>query len=237
MQPPQPYLARLEDVELYHNRYAQFNFELVSPNLVTFEAGQYTSVKVSPQGERRSYSICSVPDVTHQIQLLVDLKPMGVGSLFMKNLHYGDQVEMLMPMGRFVIPENLPYEHLVYIATGSGITPFKSMIEDQLRVKQTTKQVTLHWGMHGIDDLFWLEYWQELATNYPNFHFHPVISEAPPEWTLCRGRVTDCLSVHTLPANAAFFLCGNQRMIDDVTKFLTETKQLDSACVFTEKFY
>ena len=237
MQPPQQHIARLEDVELHSSRYAQFYFELVQPNELNFEAGQYVSIKVSQIGERRSYSICNSPEIKHGFELLVDLKPMGVGSQFMKNLRFGDQIEILAPMGHFVVPENLQQEHLVYIATGSGVTPFRSMIEDQLRNKRSTRQITLHWGLRSAEDLFWLELWEDLMTNFPNFHFHPVLSQAPDDWTLCRGRVTDCLSVHTLPANAAYFLCGNQQMITDATQFLTTQRSVDPSLVFTEKFY
>lgn len=237
MQPPQKFIARFEELELYNSRFAEFSFELIEPNELIFEAGQYVSLKVSPLGERRSYSMCSTPDVSNGFQTLIDLQPMGVGGHYLKNLTFGDTVELLAPMGQFVVPADITQEHLVFVATGSGVSPFRSMIEDQLRLKQTTKKITLHWGMRHADELFWLDIWQDLVDAFPNFQFHPVLSDAPDEWTLCRGRVTDCLKVHQLPANAAYFLCGNQRMITEVTEFLTQEMQIPATDVHTEKFY
>jgi len=125
---------------------------------------------------------------------------------------------------------------LVFVATGAGIAPFKSMIEDQLRNKQDQRQITLHWGMRQPKSLLWLEEWQELVEAFPNFHFHPVLSKAPEAWTLCRGRVTDCLSIHQLPTSAAYFLCGSKAMIEDTTNVLTQ-KGVSKELILLEKFY
>ena len=236
MTSPQTYTARLEEKLPHNNRFTQFSFELIEPHRLKFQAGQYISIKIFDQGERRSYSICSTPDNQHQFDLLVDCFPGGPGVKFLQSLEFGAEVEVLAPMGQFMVPEDLTADHLVFVATGSGVAPFKSMIEDQLRNKQNQRQITLHWGMRQAADLFWLEEWEELAEAFKNFHFHPVLSQAPDAWTLCRGRVTDCLSVHQLPTNAAYFLCGNQAMIQDVANLLTG-QRIDKKLILTEKFY
>jgi NAD(P)H-flavin reductase len=233
---PQRYRARLEDAEFYNERYVRYEIELVEPNQITFIPGQYVSMRVTERGDRRSYSICNTPDELHGFKLLVDLKPMGPGSQYLKSLKFGDELDVLAPLGQFVVPDNAPQDHLVFIATGSGIAPFKSMIEDQLRTKQTTKQITLFWGMRYAEELFWLDDWQDLVEAYPNFRFHPVISQAPDEWTLCKGRVTDCLNVHALPENALYFLCGNKPMVADATALLTQQKGVDPSLVLKELF-
>jgi ferredoxin-NADP reductase len=236
MIPPRTYTARLEEKLQYNDKYTQYSFELKEPYRLEFQAGQYISVKVSDRGERRSYSICSTPDNQHQFDLLIDSSPGGLGVKFFQNLEFGAEIEALAPMGKFVIPEDLLVDHLVFIAAGSGVAPFKSIIEDQLRNKQDQRQITLHWGMRHAEDLFWLEEWQDLDEVFTNFHFHPVLSQAPKTWTLCRGRVTDCLSVHERPTNAAYFLCGSQNMIQDVTAILTE-QGINQKLILTEKFY
>ncbi|MBU0576212.1 FAD-dependent oxidoreductase [Patescibacteria group bacterium] len=230
------YIAKLEE-KLQHNvKYTQFSFELIKPQHLEFQAGQYVSLKVSNKGERRSYSICSTPDNQHQFDLILDLSPGGLGSQFLQQLEFGEEVEVLAPMGQFLVPEDLPADHLVFVATGSGIAPFKAMIEDQLRNKQDQRQITLHWGMRHPEDLFWLDEWEKLDETFINFHFHPVLSQAPPAWTLCRGRVIDCLSIHARPANAAYFLCGNQTMIADVSRLLIG-QGVGKELILTEKFY
>lgn len=236
MTSPQTFTARLEEKLQHNEKYTQFSFELIEPSRIDFQAGQYISIKINEQGERRSYSICSNPDINHQFETVVDLSVGGIGCKFLSNLEFGAEVEVLAPIGRFIVPDDLNVDHLVFVATGSGITPFKSMIEDQLRNKQDQRQITLHWGMRHPEDLFWLDEWEELAEAFPNFHFHPVLSQSQAAWTLCRGRVTDCLSVHERPANAVYFLCGNQTMIGDVTTLLTG-QGVSEELILTEKFY
>lgn len=236
MIPPQTYTARLEEKLQYNDKFTQYSFELLKPHRLEFEAGQYISIKVSEQGERRSYSICSAPDTKHQLDLLIDFSPGGLGVQFFQNLEFGAEIEFLAPMGQFIMPTDLAADQLIFVATGAGIAPFKSIIEDQLRHQQDQRQITLHWGMCHPQDLFWLEQWQELDEAFPNFHFHPVLSQAPEAWTLCRGRVTDCLNVHHRPANAAYFLCGGQDMIQDTNKLLIK-KGINQKLILTEKFY
>lgn len=236
MTTPQKYTARLEEKLPHNQRFTQYSFELVEPHRLEFQAGQYASIKVSPKGERRAYSICSTPDNDHQFDLLIDTSPGGLGVQFLDSLEFGEEIEALAPMGSLIVSDDLEVDSLVFVAAGSGIAPFKSMIEDQLRNKQDQRQITLHWGMRHPEDLFWLEQWQELDEAFSNFHFHPVLSKAQKAWTLCRGRVTDCLSIHELPANAAYFLCGGKTMIQDTTNLLTQ-KGVKKELIILEKFY
>lgn len=236
MSSPQKYTAKLEDKVSLNDKFIQYSFELVEPHRIEFLAGQYVSLKVSDKGERRSYSIASTPDNNHQFDLLVDKSPSGLGVQFLENLQFGDEVEVMAPMGQLVVPADLTAEHLVFVATGSGIAPFVSIIKDQLRNKQDQRQITLHWGMRQPTDLFSLDDWQQLAETFPNFHFHPVLSQAAEAWTLCRGHVTDCLEVHELAPNAAYFLCGSQGMIQDVISTLTG-REVNPESILIEKFY
>ncbi len=236
--PAQSYRARLEDKTEYNDKYHHFSFELIEPNRLEFKAGQYLSLEVTEAGLRRSYSLSNNPQTTNQVELLVDLSPGGPGSKFFKQLEFGQEVNFLAPLGEFVVPNDLPatIDHLYFIATGSGVAPFKSMIENQLRHQGDQRQLTLHWGMRHADELFWLDEWRELTETFDNFHFHPVLSQAPEAWSLCRGRVTDCLQVHSQSPTAAYFLCGSNTMIND-TKLLLKNQAVASSNIFFEKYY
>lgn len=234
--PPQRCTARLEDKLQHNSKFTQYMFELVEPHTVPFLAGQYVSMKVSDQGLRRSYSISSSPGITHGFELLLDITPQGVGTKYLESLKFGDTVEILMPMGMFTIAEDPTEKHLVFIATGSGVAPFYSMIQDLLQEKHDPRPITLFWGLRYAEDLFWEDEFSRLSEAFPQFVFHPVLSKAVDEWPLCRGRVTDCLSVHTLPENAGYYLCGNAPMIADVSALLTQ-KGITKEHIHHEKFY
>lgn len=236
MTTPQRCTAKLADKRVHNEKFIQYMFELTLPPDITFQAGQYVSLQVSERGERRSYSICSSPEVTHGFELLIDITPQGVGTKYLDALQFGQEVNVLMPLGMFTVPENSDEDSLVLIATGSGIAPFKSMILDQLQNKQDQRQITLNWGLREVNQMFWQDEFQELAESFPNFHFHPVISKPTPEWPLCRGRVTDCLKTHEFNPKAGFYLCGNEPMVIDVKAFLAE-KGIPADHIHHEKFF
>ncbi|MBI3954411.1 hypothetical protein HY333_00025, partial [Candidatus Collierbacteria bacterium] len=103
------------------------------PDRFDFLAGQYVSLKVDEAGIRRSYSIASKPN-GKMIDLLVNVGPMGVGSRYVLGLKEGDGVEVLAPVGKFVVDESkmMNGKNKLFIATGSGIAPFRSMVMDLL---------------------------------------------------------------------------------------------------------
>lgn len=233
---PQQFTAKLSDKKVLNRKFIQYRFELVEPHSFAFVAGQYISFPVSEKGERRSYSICSTPALDHGFEVLVDVTPNGLGVKFFERLQFGDEIKALGPLGRFVIQDDPTEKGLVCIATGSGIAPFRGVIMDLLHDKKDTRDITLYWGLRHVEDLTWQDEFQTLAESFPNFHFHPVLSQAPQEWPLCRGRVTDCLNVHALPAEAGYYLCGNAMMIQDVKANL-EQKGVALQNIHHEKFY
>lgn len=236
--PPKQYRAKLEDSVQHNDKFFQYMFELVQPAEMPFIAGQYVSIKVSEKGERRSYSICSSPDISHGFELAVDISPGGLGCHYLQSMKYGDELSLLGPMGRFVIEDSppVPEPALVFIATGSGITPFRPMLLDQLRLKKDTRPIILYWGLRFETDLFWVQEFQELSQLYPNFSFHPVISRPTPAWTLCTGHVSDCLQTHGIIQPAGYYLCGNKPMIEETTALL-QSNGVAPAAIHHEKFY
>ncbi len=257
MQAPSRYTAKLEEKRVFNDKYMQLDFELVAPNEMRFTAGQYVSIKVSPDGERRSYSICSSPAIMHGFQLLIDVEPQGLGSRYLQNLELGQEIELLGPLGRFVVQDDLMLAPgafdvsapqpsvaeravaeppIVFVATGSGIAPFRSMVLDLLQEKKTTRKIILHWGMRFVEQLFWEDEFAELMESFPHFSFHPVISKPLAGWSLCSGRVTDCLRVHEQPEQAQYYLCGNAEMVTGVFEVLM-SKGVDPADIYHEKFY
>lgn len=227
--------AKLADKQVLNPKFTLMTFELVEPNLLNFDAGQYVSIQVDPQGDRRSYSICSEPSKTHAFELLIDMAPHGLGVTYLDQLQFGQEISALAPMGRFYIEENMINQPLVFVATGSGVAPFRSMILDQLQ-KQSKVPMTLYFGLRHEEDLFWQDEWQRLQTQFPNFVFHPVLSQPKQEWPLCRGRVTNCLAVHELDKTAHYLLCGNDQMIKDVSAQLQQSG-IQLTQIHHEKFY
>ena len=166
---------------------------------------------------------------------LTDLSPQGVGSQFLEKLPFGQEVNVLSPLGVFTVDDSPEEESLSFVATGAGIAPFRGMILDQLQNKHDTRDITLYWGLREADHLFWEDEFAQLADAFPNFHFHPTLSRPPVEWPLCRGRVTNCLTVHALLPKAGYYICGNRMMVEEVSALL-QTKGVLPAHIHHENF-
>lgn len=236
MTPPQKYIARVSDKYCVseNEKYVYIKFELVSPDRISFEAGQYVSIKINEAGERRSYSIASTPSDDHGFHLLVEIVEGGKGSNFLNNLVVGQEVEVLAPMGQFVVNadtsarqhintctrENVETK-LLFVATGSGIVPLWSMINDQLITKSEKRQMRLHWGMRSEDDLFFVDKLERLANEHSNFVYDVVLSKPSLEWGLCSGHVQDCLERDFGPKAGLVeweaYVCGRPEMIEAVS--------------------
>ncbi|MCB9813311.1 MAG: hypothetical protein H6772_02805 [Pseudomonadales bacterium] len=232
---PQRFIAKLTDKTDFNEKFTKYVFELDHPNEMEFESGQYVSITVDEHGDRRSYSICSNSDTKHSFELLIEHLPDGVGSNFLRNLKFGEEVDVLGPLGRFTLIHGDDCEELVFVATGSGIAPFRSMILNLLQDVGEKRPITLYWGLRYVEDLFWENEFQDLVENYENFKFHPVISRAIEEWPLCKGRVTDCLQVHDVPIKGGYYLCGSAKMIDDVNALIQE-RGVSKEDIHFEKF-
>lgn len=251
MTPPSLLTARFTDKLMYNEKYHHYRFEFYGGvTRMEFKAGQYISIQVSERGDRRSYSVTSSPENIHGFDLLLDVSPQGVGSTFLSNLAFGDSIKLIGPMGKFILdPQTDSHSKpVVFIATGSGIAPFKSMLHELLQIKQARlaqdpegsqfapREITLHWGMRHAEDLFWLDEMQDFMNSFSNFHFNPMLSQPTQDWHLSRGRVTDVLQLSSLPSEADFYICGSQTMIESVRDLLQNKGILEDK-IHYEKFY
>lgn len=234
----QHYSAKLAEKENISDRLLYLHFELVQPHRIDFDAGQYILMDIPGLEEKRQYSIASIPEMDHAIELLVDITPYGKGSKYLNNLEPGDEVSFRAPIGVFTLAPISNSSELVFIATGSGISPLRSMIHSLL-ITQNENQlpIKLFWGMRQEQDLFWEEEFYELSQQHSNFKFELILSQPSPEWHLSKGYVTDLLEAfqHNY-TSSEFYICGSTQMITSVKDYLLE-KGAGEAHIHHEKFY
>lgn len=224
---PQKFTARLSDKYFVseNGRFLYLKFELVTPDRIEFRAGQYISLKINDKGERRSYSLASTPDDYHGFHLLAEIIPGGKGSAYLSELKPGEVVEVLGPLGQFAIKNIESHVKRLFVATGSGIVPIYSMINDLLINKKESGQIRFHWGMRNQQDLFFVDNLSRLEESYPNFVFDIVLSKPEESWELCTGHVQDCLkrdfSGETLVGWEAY-VCGAPEKTESISTSLEE---------------
>lgn len=215
-------------------------FDLSFQNQYDYAAGQYVSVKVLPDGTRRSYSIASAPD-GNTVEILIDVTPDGVGSRYFLSLNVGDEVEAMGPMGIFTLASKDPKPNRMFIATGSGIAPIRAMVTESLRKKMSLGEVKLLWGMRYENDLFWQEEFVQMNREFPNFSYQVVLSKPGDHWHGECGHVGDCLRNGFIIQERnlkswEFFLCGGQEMIMETGSYLASQGVVKENIHF-EKFF
>ncbi len=232
------YKAKVSDKKIFNTKFCLLKLELMQPHRIEFRAGQYILLSVPGIDQKKHYSITSSPSMDHAVELLVDITPGGTGSGYLNQLNPGDDVEFRAPVGEFVLAEDNGEESLVFVASGSGISPIRSMILDLLENREDTRPMKLHWGLRYVEDMFWENDFREMAVEFDNFDIDITLSRPPlPEWKLCDGRVSDCLRNHPRDfSKTGFYICGNREMIEEVREILKE-KGVEDGKVHFEKFY
>jgi NAD(P)H-flavin reductase/ferredoxin len=143
---------------------------------VRFKAGQYLQVLMA-DGSRRSYSMANPPHQNDGVQLHIRHLPGGRFSSYLEaTAAAGDMVKVEMPFGDFYLRENTG-KPLVFVASGTGFAPIKSILEDMFKRGAPQRPVTLYWGARRKADLYQYELPEKWAKQYPGFRFIPVLSE------------------------------------------------------------
>jgi len=163
----------------------------------------------------------------------------GVASNYLCNLKPGDEVKLTGPAGRkFLLPAvdeiHRPY---VFFATGTGIAPFRGMIQRLFYVtKNFTHPVFLFFGARfKVENLYADEF---LSVDRPNFHYYTAFSR---EETTAEGKkmyvgdkmldVSDHIYSVIKNPMTLFYICGLKGMesgITDAIRHMAEQNHLDA---------
>lgn len=205
-------------------------FEMQQPTMLEFKSGQFVSVQVA-ENTFRAYSICSGPNDTNKFLLVITVDKPGVGANYFKNLKVGMDITFVGPSGRFFLKKPIS-DSLHFIATGTGIAPFISMLHS-LKTEQALTNISLLVGFRYLEDVFFTSELENFKTFLPNFKYTVCLSQE--NTTLYNyGRVTDFIDPSKL-VTSQNYLCGNPDMVEDV-KNLLATALVPAENVFYEKF-
>jgi NAD(P)H-flavin reductase len=233
----QTYTATVSRVSDLTHDVRELEMVLVEPKDLSFKAGQFISFEVPKKGfplaAVRPYSIVSPPRQRDRLTLVLNLVPGGPGSTYLFSLREGDQTTFKGPAGSFYLKDDAT-RNFLFVATGTGIAPIRSMIEAQLE-RGTPQAVTLFWGLRSQRDLYYQNEFEALAHKFPQFSFITTLSRPEVGWTGATGRVTSLVKDKVSSVkNLAVYLCGNSGMIQEVTALI----QACGLCpIHKEKYY
>lgn len=214
-----------------------------------FVAGQYTTLGLFGSESRsvnsmveikesipekiikRPYSIASANHDTNNFEFYISQIKSGQLTPRLFNLSLGDRLWVgSRIVGVFKLSETPVDNNIVMIATGTGLAPYISFLRSHMKDHQNTKLVIIHGAAYPWD----LGYFSELEflqNTFPNFFYLPTLLEADESWSGLRGSIETHLEeklienktgIEINPDKTHFFLCGNPKMVENVSEFLSK---------------
>jgi NAD(P)H-flavin reductase/ferredoxin len=202
-----------------------------------FKAGQYLEIILN-NGERRSFSMANEPQFNDGIELHIRLVPGGYFSeQVVPTLETGKVLQVELPFGDFTF-RGESQEPAVFVASGTGYAPIRSLILDAFR-KKLPRPMTLYWGGRRREDLYMLQepsLWQD---KHAGFRFVPVLSE-PDGAGVWSGRIglvhravmDDFVSL----AGHHVYACGVPAMVTAARADFLSARALPPSAFFSDVF-
>lgn len=220
----QKYNTTIILADYLNNRVKLFRLLFPEQTQFSFIAGQFVIVNVidsEGKKQRRSYSIASLPSNSDFIELCVKILPDGKVSKILDSYALGTNLEIDGPYGKFIVNKNENKE-LIFIGTGVGISPLRSMLYDVL-TGGYAQPVWLFYGFRYKEDFLFREEFGKLEEQYSNFHFVPVISRpnenADIDFDI--GHVTDIIPKYIKNTHLkTVFVCGSMAAVRDIVSCL-----------------
>jgi len=184
-----------------------------------YQAGQFVMLRVNIYGEevKRAYSIASPPprDIKHAeyIELIIKHVPGGKMTDHLFSLKEGAHIEAAGPYGRFILREPIK-EGDIFMATGSGIAPFMSMLRKVFR-DHNPKEFYLFFGVRNMEEIIYADELFQWDRQHENFHLIICLSQPEKGWDGEVGYVQDTLTDHIDSfENKQAYLCGIPIMVE-----------------------
>ena len=151
----------------------------------------------------------------------------GICSSFIFSRKPGDKVMVSGPYGEFFIKPT--EKEMMFIGGGAGMAPMRSHIFDLFHTKKTGRKATFWYGGRSKRELFYVDQFEAIEKNFPNFKFHIALSEPQNEdnWTGYTGFIhqvihDEYLVHHEEPEEIEYYLCGPPMMNDAVFHMLDD---------------
>lgn len=171
-----------------------------------FDAGQVLAITVSEKIEPRLYSIASGEN-DPEVEILYKITPDGLLTPKLAQLKPGNKIQVSEPFGVFTDYS----QPASWIATGTGIAPFRSM----LRSGKADSQTHVIYGGRDADSFYFSNEFSVLGERFiPCSSTYTIPGFYP-------GRLTKYLNEKKqFRPNEKFLLCGSAEMVVSVRDIL-----------------
>jgi ferredoxin-NADP reductase len=205
---------------------------------VQFKTGQFiTLVWPDTPNYKRAYSLssCALDRGFYEVTVKRDGK---MGTRIVDWAKPGDKMGVIPPVGKF-LPVYEPNKHLICIAGGSGVTPFRAFVREATRRKLATR-ITVLYSVRTTNDIIFDDEFRDLEQQNRHFDFYVTCTRLHPEdpWTGRRGRINAEWvkeHIHDLP-NTVFYACGPNELVEATEKLVLEELKVPKEQMKVEKW-
>ncbi|WP_342063300.1 ferredoxin--NADP reductase [Acinetobacter pittii] len=211
-----------------------FSFTITRPAHFKFTAGQFARIglKVGEELVVRAYSVVSSP-FDETLEFFSIVVPDGAFTSNLQHLKVGDELYLeKIPYGYLTLAryqQPLPHD-LWLLATGTGLAPFLSMLQD-FDTWSKYQKINLVYSVRTAAELAYVDRIQEIAETFGEGHngfkFIPIITRDPSAplherlpILIENGELEKSAGIELNPATSHVMLCGNPQMVDDTKEAL-----------------
>lgn len=203
-----------------------------------FKTGQFITIFwPDTPNYKRAYSLssCALDRGFFEITVKRDGK---MGTRIVDWSKPGDFVCVLPPVGNF-LPVFEPHKHLICIAGGSGVTPFRGFAREATRRRLETR-ITVLYSVRTTNDIIFNEEFRQMDHENPRFQFEVTctrLHERDP-WTGRRGRIdAKWIEEHVVDLpHTVFYACGPNALVDATEHMVLREMGVPKAQMKTEKW-
>jgi len=193
-----------------------------------------------PTALKRSYSIASAPASSPRFSIAVTHVQGGPGSTTLHAMKEGATLSCIGPQGFFTRAANSTLPSLL-IATGTGVTPMRSMLQAALAAGPLPAPMWLLFGARREVDVIYSGEMEALARRDPAFRFMPTLSQPSEAWVGLRGYVQTHIQelwaeLSSLGGAPHAYICGLERMVGSVREILRTELGLPRQQVHSERY-
>ena len=223
-------------ISVHHWNDSLFSFRTTRDGALRFANGQFVMLGIEHQGKplTRAYSIASA-NHDEFLEFFSIKVPNGPLTSKLQHLSVGDPVVVSRkPTGTLVLRDLKPGKTLYMLATGTGLAPFLSLIQDPESYERFEKVVLVH-GVRTVSELAYRDFITRELPNHEYFAdlvrdkliYYPTVTREPFHH---QGRITDLVNSGKLfadiglppfdPKTDRAMICGSPQMIRDCCALL-----------------
>lgn len=201
-----------------------------------FHAGQYMEILLKDGS--RNYSIANSPAQNTALEFHILSRENGLFSsqIFSGSLKSGAIIRLRGPLGSFYLNDETADKPLIFLATGTGFAPVKSMLQ-HIADTQPNRTIHLYHGVRRVADFYDETALREILARLPNARYTPVLSRLNMMWEGATGHVTEhVLRDYPDLSGHEVYACGSPDMIASSKIALTTQAKLPEKAFYSDAF-